>query len=103
MKRRQKPFSSLARANAELMAAFAPSKPAPVYLADRKRHLVCYPYGLPELHRMAEDLGLDRRWFDSNPKHPHYVIPLTRLDEIFARCRIVRPRQILAVIRGGQP
>lgn len=91
-------------ATANLLAAFAPitPKPEPVYLADRARHLVCFPYGLPELHAMAEALGIGRRWFHAG-RRPHYDIPKDREAEILARCTIVRPRQILAVIKGGQP
>lgn len=75
----------------------------PVWLADRGRHLVAFPYGLPELHAMAAALGLGRRWFHAGRagRHPHYDIPKDREAEILARCTLVRPRDILWVIRGG--
>lgn len=92
-------------ATVNLMAAFAPigARAAPVWLADGRRHLICWPYGLPELHAMAEALGIGRRWFHPgrDGRHPHYDIPREREAEILARCTLVRPRDILWVIRGG--
>ena len=38
---------------------------------DDKRHLVCIPYSVQNLHRMAEDLGIRKCWFHKN----HYDIP----------------------------
>lgn len=99
------PRNSRDLATASLLAAFgAPRAPVtPVYLADAKRHLVCFPYGLPELHAMAADLGIGRRWFHAGRagRHAHYDIPAERVAEILARCAVVRPREILAVIRGS--
>lgn len=38
------------------------------YYVDVMRHLVCVPYSVPNLHRMAEDLGIKRCWFDARQK-----------------------------------
>lgn len=97
------PTNSRELATQTLLDAFGARRAAasPVWLADRKRHLVCFPYGLPELHAMAAELGLGRRWFHADARHPHYDIPKDREAEILARCVVVRPREILAVIKGG--
>ncbi|CAN7520752.1 DUF4031 domain-containing protein [Pseudoxanthomonas sp. LjRoot168] len=35
-------------------------------------HLFTDDPDLSALHTMAERLGLQRQWFQSNPRHPHY-------------------------------
>lgn len=67
-----------------------------IYLCDTARHLVCYPYSLENLHRMANDLGIKRCWFHRD----HYDIPIKRIAEIQAKCQIITSRDILRVIRG---
>jgi len=73
------------------------------YYCDRARHLVCVPYTVEGLHRMAADLGIARCWFDPNPKHPHYDIPKRRIAEVTARCTVVDSRTILRITRGEVP
>lgn len=65
------------------------------YLTDGKRHLVCIPYSVDNLHIMAEDLNIKRCWFHRD----HYDIPKRRIEEIEAKCEMVSPRQILAIIK----
>lgn len=64
------------------------------YYCDTARHLVCAPYSIENLHRMAADLGLKRHWFHPG-RHPHYDIPVRRSKEIMARCTIVSTRRLL--------
>lgn len=66
------------------------------YVTDRKRHLVCVPYSIENLHIMAADLGIGRHWFHKN----HYDIPVKRIAEIEAKCDIVSPKDIVKIIRG---
>lgn len=66
------------------------------YFTDRKRHLVCEPYSIENLHRMADDLNIKRCWFHKN----HYDIPKKRIDEIESKCEIVSPRKIFKIIKG---
>ena len=70
-----------------------------VYVTDGKRHLVCLPYSVENLHRMADDLGINRCWFHKC-KYPHYDIPKRRVKEIEAKCRMGSPRDILCIING---
>lgn len=65
-----------------------------IYITDRKRHLICIPYSVENLHRMAEELGLKRGWFHKN----HYDIPKRRIDEIEKKCKIVNSRVIVDII-----
>jgi hypothetical protein len=62
-----------------------------IYLADEKRHLVCWPYSVENLHRMAEDLNIKRCWFHGDD----YDIPKTRIDEILSFCFVVNTREIV--------
>lgn len=66
------------------------------YVTDGKRHLVCLPYSIENLHKMAADLGIGRHWFHKN----HYDIPKRRIREIEALCEIVTSKEIVLIIRG---
>lgn len=66
------------------------------YFTDGRRHLVCRPYSIENLHRMAENLGINKCWFHKD----HYDIPKRRISEIEEKCTIVRPREIIDIIKG---
>lgn len=68
------------------------------YLCDKKRHLVCEPYSIPNLHAMAEKLGIKRCWYHAG-KFPHYDIPKKRYEEISEQCEVVTQREILRVTK----
>lgn len=70
------------------------------YVCDDARHLVCLPYSVENLHRMAAALGIKRCWFHASSRHPHYDVPKRRIDEIRARCVVVSSQAILAICRG---
>lgn len=75
------------------------------YYCDDSRHLVCTPYNIENLHRMASDLGIHRCWFhagsNSHRRHAHYDIPKSRITEIMSRCTVVSARDILNIIKTG--
>lgn len=74
------------------------------YLCDTKRHLICVPYSLENLHKMANDLGIGRHWFhNSATKLYHYDIPKSRIDEITKHCEIVPSNRIVEIIREVYP
>lgn len=66
------------------------------YLTDRKRHLICLPYSVDNLHKMAEDLGINRCWFHKD----HYDIPKMRIKEIEDKCEIVSSKEICKIARN---
>lgn len=66
------------------------------YYSDSMRHLVCKPYSIENLHKMAEDLNIKRCWFHKN----HYDIPKRRIGEITAKTRVVSPKEIWMIING---
>lgn len=66
------------------------------YLTDGRRHLICEPYSIENLHRMAETLGIKRCWFHKD----HYDIPKRRIAEIEARCEVVSSKEIVRIVRG---
>jgi len=70
----------------------------PKYYTDGGRHLVCLPYSIENLHEMARDLNIHRGFFHKN----HYDIPKRRIKEIEAKCKIVRPREILRIIKNDR-
>lgn len=63
------------------------------YYCDMSRHLVCFPYSIENLHKMAEDLGIKRCWFHKD----HYDIPKRRISEIKAKCEIVSSKDIVKI------
>lgn len=65
------------------------------YFFDDKRHLVCKPFSIENLHKMAEDLGIKRCWFHKN----HYDIPKKRIEEIASKATKVSPREILKIVK----
>ena len=67
-----------------------------MYVTDGKRHLVCIPYSIENLHAMATDLNIGRHWFHKN----HYDIPKKRMDEISSKCTLVSSKDIVKIIRG---
>lgn len=65
------------------------------YYTDGKRHLVCVPYSVANLHQMAADLGIKKCWFHND----HYDIPLQRMAEIEKKCVMVSSKDIVRIIR----
>lgn len=65
------------------------------YYTDRKRHLICKPYSIANLHQMAEALNINRCWFHDT----HYDIPKRRIEEIEALCTIISTREIVNIIK----
>jgi FMN phosphatase YigB (HAD superfamily) len=59
------------------------------------RHLVCEPYSIENLHKMAIDLGIKRCWFHKD----HYDIPKRRINEIAEKAILISPKQILQIIK----
>jgi hypothetical protein len=70
-----------------------------VYVCDDARHLICTPYSLSNLHRMARLLDIKRCWFHKD----HYDIPKTRIKEIMEKCRVVTSKELVAIIRTPKP
>jgi hypothetical protein len=66
------------------------------FLCDDKRHLICVPYSIINLHKMAEELGIKKGWFHGN----HYDIPKYKIYEIQQRCEKVSSKQIVNIIKG---
>ncbi len=64
------------------------------FVTDGRRHLVCRPYSIENLHRMAEGLSISRAWFHRD----HYDIPKRRIADIESRCTLVSPRELLSLI-----
>lgn len=64
------------------------------FICDNKRHLVCEPYSIPNLHLMADELNIKSHWFHKN----HYDIPLRRIEEITSKCTLVDSREIFNII-----
>jgi len=70
------------------------------YLCDNKRHLICKPYGVGNLHKMAKSLNIKRCWYHAG-KFPHYDIPKRRIEEITNKCVLIGTRELLAIIKNA--
>ena len=70
------------------------------FICDNYRHLVCIPYSIENLHKMAEILGIKRCWFHSSNNKAHYDIPKKRIKEITNKCKVVDSREILKIIKN---
>lgn len=70
------------------------------FICDDARHIICLPYSIENLHRMACRLGLKRCWFHNHPTHPHYDMPKLRIEQITKRCRVVSQRELLALTKS---
>lgn len=68
------------------------------YVCDNKRHLICVPYTIENLHVMAKQLGIKKCWFHKN----HYDIPVRRIEEIKKQCQVVSSKEIVEIIRSPQ-
>lgn len=68
------------------------------FYCDTKRHLVCKPYSIQNLHIMAEILGIKRCWFHKN----HYDIPKRRIKEISEKCILVDSKEIIKIIKNDR-
>lgn len=70
------------------------------YLCDNKRHLICEPYTIENLHKMAKALKIPRWWFHKG-KLPHYDIPKKRIEEITSKCEIISSKNIVIIIKNS--
>lgn len=69
------------------------------YICDDARHLICIPYSIENLHRMAVDLNIHKCWYHSKSMMPHYDIPKRRIEEIKAKCEVVSSKRITQIIK----
>ncbi len=70
------------------------------YYCDNSRHLVCVPYTVENLHKMAAALDIKRCWYH-NGSYAHYDIPKRRILEIQSKCIVVSSRDILQIVKGN--
>lgn len=66
------------------------------FFSDSRRHLVCQPYSIPNLHEMANILNIKRCWFHRD----HYDLPKRRALLISYSTIRVSPRDIVRIIQG---
>lgn len=70
------------------------------FYTDGKRHLVCLPYSVDNLHKMAEQLGIGKHWFH-NAKNAHYDIPKRLLERIESQSIKVTSKDIVRICAGS--
>lgn len=71
-----------------------------IYFCDKKRHLICKPYSIENLHKMANDLNINICWFHKG-KFPHYDIPKLRIKNITERCQVISSKEIIKIIKDA--
>ena len=64
------------------------------YYCDNNRHLVCKPYSIDNLHKMAEQFGIKRCWLHKD----HYDITKRSVDEIKGLCEVVSSKDIAKIV-----
>lgn len=76
-----------------------------IYYCDSVRwHLICIPYSIENLHRMARDLDIHRCHFHKKKRLSHYDIPRLRIAEIRRKCVVVsNEREIVRLIKSIAP
>lgn len=67
------------------------------FYCDKQRHLVCIPYSIQNLHKMARELNIKPCWFHKD----HYDIPKKRIDEITDKCLLTTSKIIVEIINGA--
>jgi len=65
------------------------------YITDGKRHLICVPYSIENLHIMAKNLNIKRCWFHRD----HYDIPKKRIFEIEKKCTVLPSKELVKLMR----
>ena len=70
------------------------------YYYDNMRHLICVPYSIDNLHKMAQSLNIKRCWFH-NAKYPHYDIPKKMMGKMPSSCELIPAKQLLLFIKGS--
>lgn len=70
-----------------------------IYICDKNRHLICEPYSIDNLHKMAKSLKIGKWWFHKKDKFSHYDIPKKRVDEIMSKCIVVSSKEIINIIK----
>lgn len=69
------------------------------YYSDNKRHLICEPYSIENLHLMAKNLGIKRCWYHAKP-YPHYDIPKRMIAEIAEKTNVISQKDLLLKIKS---
>jgi hypothetical protein len=69
------------------------------FFCDDQRHLICVPYTVENLHKMAAELKIGKHWFHRG-SYPHYDIPKRRMKEIQAKCHVISVRRILEIVKS---
>lgn len=72
------------------------------YLCDQNRHLICVPFSLENMKRMAFQLQLKRKALSKVPGKRFYRIPFDRLLEIEMQCELVPAWHILEIITRNE-
>lgn len=71
------------------------------YITDGKRHLICRPYSIQNMHHMAQALGIKRCWFHSKPGRSHYDIPVLQVDRVQRVCTVVTSRELIGIMEAA--
>ena len=66
-----------------------------IAVCDNKRHLVCLPYSIENLHFIARVFGIKKHWFHKN----HYDIPKSKIQEVMDCAKVVSSKEIVKIIK----
>lgn len=72
-------------------------------VCDRHGRLVCVPFSIENLHRVARRLHVKKQWFSGPRRFPHYRVPISLMIEVRVRCEVASTRRVVEIIRSTYP
>lgn len=67
-----------------------------IYITDGVGNVICLPYSVENLHKMADDLGIAKRWY----RDGHYKVPKEIADDLEEKCDKVTTTTLFRTVRN---
>lgn len=67
-----------------------------IYITDGVGNVICLPYSVENLHKMADDLGIAKRWY----RNGHYNVPKEIADGLEEKCDKVTTTTLFRTVRN---
>lgn len=67
-----------------------------LFLSDGRRNLICVPYSIENMKKMADELGIKKTWL----KKDRFVIPEDYFEVVETKCNIVSTQTLFRTLKG---
>lgn len=67
-----------------------------VYITDGVGNVICLPYSVENLHKMADDLGIKKTWY----RDGHYKVPKEIAEDLEEKCDKVTTTTLFRTVRN---